>query len=446
MPWKECHVDGRAAPVCRPPARGREDGAAVRGVRDLAQDRLQDLRALQGLRRRTASPIAAAGPYRHANQLPLQSKTLIVRLKREYPGWGAPKIREKLRRRCDRRRSCPAISTVHAVLDRHGLVQRRRRRRLPRRPGTALSRPDRAQRAVVRRLQGRVHARQSALLLSADDHRLRQPLPADAARRCRPPRSSYAFTVFERTFKEFGLPHAIRTDNGVPFASAHALYGLSKLSVWWLRLGIAIERIKPGHPEQNGRHERMHLTLKKEATKPAAAERPAAAGALRCLRRALQPRAAASGARHEGAGRRLRARHRAPIAASRSSTIRSTTATITVTHCGRICFKGRKVNLSQVFAGQNVGVTQVGERIWLVTFMHYDLGYFDDETCRLEPIENPFGAESVTHVSGMNCYPCVRNGPMTCGAPCRTRTCDLLVRSQTLYPTELRAREGRTKT
>jgi len=59
--------------------------------------------------------------------------------------------------------------------------------------------------------------------------------------------------------------------------------------------------------------------------------------------------------------------------------------------CGRICFKGRKVNLSHVFAGQHIGVTQVGERIWLVTFMHYDLGYFDDETCRLEPIENPFG-------------------------------------------------------
>lgn len=65
--------------------------------------------------------------------------------------------------------------------------------------------------------------------------------------------------------------------------------------------------------------------------------------------------------------------------------------TIAVTHCGRLCFKGRKVNLSHVFAGQNVGVTQVSERLWLVTFMQYDLGYFDDETCRLEPIENPFG-------------------------------------------------------
>ena len=82
-------------------------------------------------------------------------------------------------------------------------------------------------------------------------------------------KESYAFTVFERAFKEFGLPTAIRTDNGVPFASPNALFGLSKLSVWWLRLGIAIERIKPGHPQQNGRHERMHLTLKLETTKPA---------------------------------------------------------------------------------------------------------------------------------------------------------------------------------
>jgi len=72
----------------------------------------------------------------------------------------------------------------------------------------------------------------------------------------------YAFTVFERAFKDFGLPLAIRTDNGVPFASASAFFGLSKLSVWWLRLGIGIERIQPGNPQQNGRHERMHLTLK----------------------------------------------------------------------------------------------------------------------------------------------------------------------------------------
>jgi putative transposase len=89
------------------------------------------------------------------------------------------------------------------------------------------------------------------------------------AKLCKPPRRP-TFTVFENAFKEFGLPNAIRTDNGVPFAIPNALFNLSRLSVWWLRLGIAIERIKPGHPQQNGRHERMHLTLKLETTKPAA--------------------------------------------------------------------------------------------------------------------------------------------------------------------------------
>ena len=75
-------------------------------------------------------------------------------------------------------------------------------------------------------------------------------------------RSTFAFAVFERVFKEFGLPRAIRTDNGTHFASPNALFGLSKLAVWWLRLGIQIQRIKPGNPQQNGGHERMHLTLK----------------------------------------------------------------------------------------------------------------------------------------------------------------------------------------
>src|SRR6202040_102161 len=74
--------------------------------------------------------------------------------------------------------------------------------------------------------------------------------------------------AFRRLFLDYGLPSAIRSDNGLPFASPNGLYNLSRLSVWWLRLGIAIERIKPGHPQQNGRHERMHLTLKKEATRP----------------------------------------------------------------------------------------------------------------------------------------------------------------------------------
>jgi putative transposase len=328
-------------------------------------------------------------PYRHANQLPLVIETQIVRLKRDYPDWGAPKIREKLRGRCGPLR-CPAISTVHAVLDRHGLVQRRGRRRRWA-TGTPLAATSTPNGLWCADYKGafRLGNRQYCYPLTITDFASRYLLTCEALSTTR---ETYAFAVFERTFKDFGLPRAIRTDNGIPFASAHALYGLSKLSVWWLRLGVGIERIKPGHPEQNGRHERMHLTLKQQATKPAApnllqqqarfdaflqeynAERPHQALAMKVPADLYQPS------------------HR-PYRGLPELDYPLHDWAATVTTCGRICFRRRKINLSQVFAGQQVGVRQVDEHLWLVTFMHYDLGYFDDETCRLEPIENPFGSK-----------------------------------------------------
>ena len=326
-------------------------------------------------------------PHRQANRLPAPIEATIVRLKREYPGWGAPKIREKLRPQCPAV-LLPAISTVHAVLDRQGLVKRRRRRR-PAATGTALSRPTDPNALWCTDYKGEfmLGNRRYCYPLTITDFASRYLLTCEALSTTQ---EKFAFTVFERTFKEFGLPRVMRTDNGVPFASPHALYGLSRLSVWWLRLGIQIERIKPGHPEQNGRHERMHLTLKKEATKPAA---------VNVLQQQARFDAFVERYNQERPHQALDMKVPADVYARSPRVYRGLEdltypfhdQTITVTHCGRICFKGRKVNLSHVFAGQNVGITQVGERIWLVTFMHYDLGYFDDETCRLEPIDNPFG-------------------------------------------------------
>jgi len=327
-------------------------------------------------------------PYRHANQLPMQIEKLIVRLKQEYPGWGAPKIRERLRRRYAQVR-CPAISTVHAVLDRHGLVTRRTARRY-RAQGTPLSWPAQPNDLWCADYKGEfmLADRRYCYPLTITDFASRYLIAADALSTTR---EIYAFSVFERTFKDFGLPVAIRTDNGVPFACPNALYGLSKLSVWWLRLGIQIERIKPGHPEQNGRHERMHLTLKTEATKPAAAnvlQQQARFDAF--LTRYNQERP------HQALGMQVPGERYAPSPRPYQGLgelqypLHDWTAI--VTRCGRICYKRRKINLSTVFAGQKVGVTQVSEAIWLVSFMQYDLGYFDHETCRLEPIEDPFGA------------------------------------------------------
>jgi putative transposase len=319
--------------------------------------------------------------------LPAPLEATIVRLKREYPGWGAPKIREKLRQRTPGVQ-LPAISTVHAVLDRHGLVQRRRRRRAAA-AGTALSRPAEPNALWCADYKGEFQLgdRRYCYPLTITDFASRYLLTCEALSTTQ---EHFAFAVFEQTFKEFGLPHAIRTDNGVPFASRHALYGLSKLAVWWLRLGIQLERIQPGQPQQNGRHERMHLTLKREATRPAEAN---------LLRQQARFDAFVARYNEERPHQALAMQVPAAVYARSPRIYRGLEeltypyhdVTITVTHCGRLCFQGRKINLRQVFAGQNVGVTQVGEHIWLVTFMQYDLGYFDDEACRVEPIEYPFG-------------------------------------------------------
>ncbi len=133
----------------------------------------------------------------------------------------------------------------------------------------------------------------------------------------------------------------------------------------------------------------MRLTLKKEATKPAADnvfQQQARFDAFMDQYNRERP--------HQALGMKMPAdlytRSSRVYRGLEELTYPFHDKTFTVTQCGRICFNSRKVNLSHVFAGQNVGVTQVGERVWLVTFMRYDLGYFDDETCRLEPIENPF--------------------------------------------------------
>ncbi len=162
----------------------------------------------------------------------------------------------------------PAVSTIHAVLDRHGLVAHPQRPRT-RAEGTPLSQGLAPNDLWATDYQGEFQLadKRYCYPLTVTDHASRYLLLCEAmeSNAERP-----AFTAFERLFKERGLPAAIRSDNGVPFASPNGLFNLSKLSVWWLRLGIRIERIKPGHPQQNGRHERMHLTLKQEATRPAA--------------------------------------------------------------------------------------------------------------------------------------------------------------------------------
>jgi len=389
MPWRECYrmderlrfvarlLDGeKMAGLCREFDISRKTGYKI-------FSRYKDC-GLEGLTDRSRRP------YRQANRLPFQTETLIVRLKREHPSWGAPKIREKLRR-LHSDITLPAISTVHAVLDRNGLVTRGRRNHRYHAEGTGLSKPDSPNDLWCADYKGEfmLADKRYCYPLTITDFASRYLLCCDALETTR---ATYAFSVFERAFKDFGLPRAIRTDNGTPFASTSAFFGLSKLSVWWLRLGIGIERIKPGNPQQNGRHERMHLTLKKEATKPAGKnflqqqakfdrfidcynnERPHQALNMRYPAEIYRPSPR-------------------PYVGLQELEYPFHDRTLTVTSCGRLCLGVRKINLSIVFAGQNVGIKEVSEKIWMVSFMHYDLGFFDHLSGRVECAPNPFDAK-----------------------------------------------------
>ena len=388
MPWKERSVmderlrfvarllDGEAmSDVCREFGISRKTGYKI-----FNRYKAQGLQALSDRSRR---------PVRYANQLPEQIECLIVTCKREKPHWGARKIRELLVRRLDQDVRVPAKSTIHAVLHRHGLVKvaGRPRSRATGTPLSAGSSPN-ALWCVDFKGEFKLGNGRYCYPLTVTDHASRFLLLCEALdSTCEDP----AITAFEQLFRDRGLPQAIRSDNGVPFASPNALFNLSKLSVWWLRLGIAIERIRPGRPQQNGRHERMHLTLKKEATRPPgmnSLQQQARFDAFVDEFNTERP--------HEGLAMKTPAQvylpSTRPYGGLPELAYPLHDRDVLVTACGRICMHRKKINISTVLAGQRLGIKEVDEGIWLVSFMHYDLGYIDLEQKTLQPLDNPFGA------------------------------------------------------
>lgn len=330
-------------------------------------------------------------PYRYANQLPMQVEEEILRIKREKPSWGAPKIREILQRRYPEVHS-PAKSTIHCILDRHGLVKRHKKRRY-KPQGTPLVSTQNPNDLWCADYKGE---------FTLTDHRYCYPLTITdfssryllACEALESVAASGSFDVFERTFKEFGLPKAIRTDNGIPFSSPCSLFGLSRLSVWWLRLGISVERIRPGNPQENGRHERMHLTLKKEATRPAGEnllQQQEKFDAFIDEFNTQRP--------HQALGMKFPSELYTPsprfYKGIQEISYPFHDRTITVTYCGRICIGKLKINLSRSFSGQDLGIVEVQDGIWLVSFMQYDLGYFDEQSRRFEPLPYPFAPKIV---------------------------------------------------
>lgn len=388
MPWKESSVmEERLRFVARL----------------LEGERMSDVCRAFGISRKTGykllnryreeGPVALCDrsrrPVRYANQLPEQVERLIVDLKRDKPHWGARKIRELLVRRLAGDVRIPATSTIHAVLDRHGLVRRKTRRRRNRAQGTPLSAGTKPNDLWCTDFKGefRMGNRQYCYPLTVTDHASRHVMLCEALESTR---EMPVIAAFERLFGERGLPGAIRSDNGPPFASPNGLFNLSKLSVWWLRLGIAIERIRPGHPQQNGRHERMHLTLKQETARPPA---------MNILAQQERFDAFTYEFNTERPHEALDMKRPADIYAPSTRPYGGLPEVaypfhdrdILVTACGRICMHRKKINISTVLAGQRLGIKEVDYGIWLVSFMTYDLGYIDLEQKTLQPIDNPFG-------------------------------------------------------
>ena len=389
MPWKECSameerlrfvarlLEGEGmSEVCREFGISRKTGYKI-------FNRYKDA-GLEALCDRSRRPV------RYANQLPDQIERLIVESKRSKPHWGARKIRELLVRKLAGDIRIPATSTVHAVLDRHGLVsQARKRNRANKAVGTELCEALRPNDLWCADFKGEFKLGNGRYCypLTVTDQASRYLLLTEALESTR---QDPVIETFVRLFKERGLPAAIRSDNGVPFASPNGLYNLSKLSVWWLRLGIAIERIKPGHPQQNGRHERMHRTLKQETTRPPgmnALQQQARFDAFLSEFNQERP--------HQALAMKVPAELYAaslrPYAGLPELHYPFHDRDILVTACGRICMQRKKINVSTVLAGQRLGIKEVDDGIWLVSFMQYDLGYIDLEQRTLQTIDNPFG-------------------------------------------------------
>ena len=191
---------------------------------------------------------------------------LLCEFRRAHPDWGARKLLKVLRGRHPTIEDWPAASTTADLLARRGLVQKRRRRRAPQHPGVVPLEASAPNDLWTADFKGQFRTANGLYCF---------PLTiADQCSRflltCHGLLSTETLTakpIFERTFREYGLPLAIRTDNGVPFAT-QALHGLSYLNVWWMRLGIVHQRIHPGQPQENGAHERMHRSMKRRAIKP----------------------------------------------------------------------------------------------------------------------------------------------------------------------------------
>jgi putative transposase len=337
-------------------------------------------------RYRDAGPLGlldrSHAPVRCPHRVSEETQGLIIEARKSHPHWGPRKLLAWLAARHPEQR-LPALSTAGELLKRAGLVQSRRVRRGATYPGRMPAYAGAPNDLWVADFKGqfRMGDRMECYPLTITDSFSRFLLCCHGLSSVR---TVGTMAAFERTFREYGLPNAIRTDNGVPFAKATPL-GLTRLNAWWIKLGIQHDRIEPGRPEQNGAHERMHRTLKAETTRPPGEswvqqqaifdafrleydfERPHEALGLKSPASVYQP-----------SQREMPYRLPEPEYANHFEVRR-------VQSTGIIKFRGRVRFISEVLEGETVGLEESDDGIWSVYFYARLLGRLD---------------ESQTHLSG----------------------------------------------
>lgn len=381
MPWKtSTPVDLRTEFMSRV-LRGervtdlcREYGIS-RKTGDKYKQRFKRL-GLAGLQDQSRAPKGI--PHRTAPEL----AEIIVAERKRHPSWGAKKLKAALERRLERR--LPSASTIHTILERNGLVvaqnHRPRGRAHPTRLGAAHAPNDLW--CIDYKGQFRLGDRSLCYPLAITDQYSRYILGCEAMTAIS---DEAARDACEHAFRMHGLPLAIRSDNGVPFASV-GLAGLTRLSAYWMRLGLVLERIRPAHPEENGRHERMHRTLKFETARPPRSN---------LLQQQERFDDFVDEFNHD---RPHEALDMKPPAALYQRSPRPYPVTLDeptypehddvlqVYGDGTALFRRRRVYIAAALADQPVGLREKRDGRWLVTFMNLDLGHLGAAN-RLVPIQ-----------------------------------------------------------
>jgi len=325
---------------------------------------------------------------RHRNRTAPDIEEAILELRQGHMRWGPRKLKRILERD-EPQRDWPAASTIGEMLKRAGLVVARKKRRTTAPYTEPLGHAVDSNRVWCADFKGWFRTTDGARIdpLTISDAYSRYLLRCQLVEKTNTVRVQ---AIFEAAFSEYGLPQAIRTDNGAPFAS-HAPGGLSRLSVWWIKLGIVPERIEAGHPEQNGRHERLHRTLKQEVATPPASDRRAQQRLFDEFRREyneVRP--------HEALGMQTPAALYVPSARAYPGVLRQpeypdSMLVRSVDSQGCFGWKRRqRVYISQVLAGEQIGLSPSDEHCYTIYFAHVPLARFDSHHSYVLPLPKDF--------------------------------------------------------